>query len=163
LLAQTISTIRRSNPQRFLVVGPTQWNQASALATLQLPADDRLILTVHHYEPFVFTHQAASWVQPVLPTGVACCNAAQRQQMTQPLDLAKAEAQRLGRPIFVGEFGAYQAAATPDRVRYLQTQRGLMAERQLPWLVWELASGDPLAKALRKPLHQALFGDLTPP
>ena len=28
---------------------------------LVLPADDRLILTVHYYNPFQFTHQGAEW------------------------------------------------------------------------------------------------------
>jgi endoglucanase len=167
LLAQTVTTIRRTNPHRWLVVGPTHWNAAHALPALQLPADKRLVLTVHHYAPFAFTHQGAGWVQPMLPSDVGCCTAAQRQQMAQPLDMAAADAKRRGLPMFIGEFGAYEAAGLADRVRYLQTLRSLMNERQLPWLVWELASGfgfyDPHAQRLREPLYQALFGAPTAP
>lgn len=60
---KTIPAIRRSNPDRILVVSPGQWGQVSELDKLRLPdSDDRLIVTVHCYEPFQFTHQGAGWV-----------------------------------------------------------------------------------------------------
>jgi endoglucanase len=162
LLSRALRVIRTSNPTRLVVVGPTLWNSATRLAQLELPPDPHLLLTVHHYEPFEFTHQGASWVQPIKPRGVDCCDAAALKRITEPLDIAVREAARLAYPVFVGEFGAYEKAPTAARVRYLRVMRDEMAKRQLPWFYWELASGfgvyDPVAMRYRQELKDALFG-----
>lgn len=60
---KTTAAIRRIDPLRILVMSPGQWGQVSELDKLRLPdADDRIIVTVHCYEPFQFTHQGAGWV-----------------------------------------------------------------------------------------------------
>lgn len=65
IYADAIRRIRRSNPQRTIFVGPGQWNQVRELSSLRLPDDDRnLIVTVHCYDPFYFTHQGATWSGP---------------------------------------------------------------------------------------------------
>ena len=62
IFARTLPEIRKSNPNRTIFVGPGKWNQVSELKNLVLPAnDDNLIVTVHCYEPFYFTHQGATW------------------------------------------------------------------------------------------------------
>lgn len=70
LLVHALHTIRVSNPDRAVLVGPVGWNSIEYLPVLRLPVDNRLIVSVHYYEPSHFTHQGANWVQPILPTGV---------------------------------------------------------------------------------------------
>jgi endoglucanase len=163
LLAKALPIIRASNPTRLVVVGPTDWNNATALPALRLPNDPHLVLTVHHYEPFNFTHQGAEWVQPLKPTGQTCCDEKQLAEMRAPLDLAVAYARERGLPLFVGEWGAYSKAPPVARLRYARLMRQLLAERRLPWQVWELASGfgfyDPERRDWRRDLYQALFPD----
>ncbi|WP_457323057.1 glycoside hydrolase family 5 protein [Roseateles sp. P5_E11] len=162
LASRALRVVRASNPNRIVMIGPVQWNSPWALSKLQLPADANLLLTVHHYEPFTFTHQGAEWVSPSPPVGVDCCDAAQLAKIREGLDLAANEGKRLGYPVVVGEFGAYSRAALGARVRYLKAMRAEMAARQLPWMYWELASGfglyDPQAHAWRTDLVQALYG-----
>ena len=69
---RAIRVIRETNPRRAIFVGPGQWNNVAELRNLVLPADDdNLIVTVHCYEPFYFTHQGASWAGPdVRGTGI---------------------------------------------------------------------------------------------
>jgi endoglucanase len=60
--AQALYEIRKLDPNRTIFVGPGKWNQIDELKNLVLPsADDNLIVTVHCYEPFYFTHQGATW------------------------------------------------------------------------------------------------------
>lgn len=161
LLSRAVRVIRKSNPQRALVIGPTLWNSANALEKLILPPDPNLILTVHHYEPFNFTHQGAPWVQPLKPLGLDCCNADQSALMTGLLDTAVRQAARLGYPVFVGEFGAYSAAPGAARIRYLRLMRQAMADRGIPWYYWELTANfgvyDPVKHEFRTDIKQALF------
>jgi endoglucanase len=60
---QAIAVIRKSNPTRALIVGPTGYNSAYKLSSLELPDDKNLIVTFHNYDPFRFTHQGAEWVE----------------------------------------------------------------------------------------------------
>ena len=49
-------------PERTIMVGTARWNSADTIDALKLPESDRnLIVTVHCYEPFLFTHQGATW------------------------------------------------------------------------------------------------------
>lgn len=62
--AEAIAAIHRIDPQRILLVSPGNWGDIRELDQLRLPdGDDRIIVTVHCYEPFYFTHQGAGWVQ----------------------------------------------------------------------------------------------------
>ncbi len=161
LIARTLPVVRESNPSRVVVLGPVQWNSARALPALKLPNDANLVLTVHHYEPFNFTHQGASWITPTLPTGVDCCDPAQKRLMTELLDLARTDSQRRQVPVFVGEFGAYSQAPLAARVRFLRLMRDEMAARSMPWIYWELASGfglyDPVSHRFRDEIKDALY------
>ena len=62
IYAEAIKEIRQTNPRRAIFVGPGKWNQAGELQNLRLPDNDQnLIVTVHCYDPFNFTHQGATW------------------------------------------------------------------------------------------------------
>jgi endoglucanase len=162
LMSRALREVRQVNPERVVVVGPTHWNNANSLPDLLLPADPNLLVTVHNYEPFKFTHQGAEWVSPVLPVGLTCCHAAQRMEALRGLDLAVQWSQTNRYPVHVGEFGAYQAAPLESRLAYMRMMREGLEARRLPWTYWELASGfglyDPLANEWRKPLRDALLG-----
>lgn len=65
IYAEAIRQIREISPARTLFIGPGQWNSINELGNLRLPdTDENLIVTVHCYDPFLFTHQGASWTLP---------------------------------------------------------------------------------------------------
>ena len=65
IYAEAIRQIRLTNPDRIIFVGPGQWNGIGELSNLLLPdSDTNLIVTVHCYDPFYFTHQGATWPGP---------------------------------------------------------------------------------------------------
>ena len=56
LASRALRVVRASNPERVVVIGPVQWNSAHALASLTLPPDANLVVTIHDYEPVSYTH-----------------------------------------------------------------------------------------------------------
>ena len=71
IYARAIAEIRQSNPQRTIFVEPGGWGGIGELKKLVLPPDDNIIVSVHCYEPFHFTHQGASWAgEDVRQTGI---------------------------------------------------------------------------------------------
>ena len=163
LMSRALRVLRQSNPDRIVVVGPTQWNSARGLASFVLPPDANLVLTVHHYDPFTFTHQGAPWIRPALPTGLGCCSPQQLADIRGPLDTAQRFGARTGYPVWVGEFGAYEGAPRDDRVRYTRIMRDEIERRGMTWAYWELAGGfgfvDPATGQVRpNGIEQALFG-----
>lgn len=163
LAARGLAAVRVSNPWRVVVLGPTHWNNASDLAMLKIPFDANLVFTIHHYEPFNFTHQGAEWIQPVLPTGVTCCNTTQLAQIAAPLDIAKAWSKANRYPIFVGEFGAYSKAPAASRAIFNRNMRDAAEARGFTWQYWEFASGfgvyDPSTGSFRTELLNSLLGN----
>ena len=69
IYARVIDEIRKTNPERTIFVGPGKWNAVDELSQLILPnGDSNIVVTVHNYEPFYFTHQGASWTRPATDT-----------------------------------------------------------------------------------------------
>ena len=65
------ATSEVTNPDRTLFVEPGNWGGIDALKNLVLPPDDNVIVSVHCYEPFNFTHQGAGWTTTdVQQTGI---------------------------------------------------------------------------------------------
>ncbi|MES2658365.1 MAG: glycoside hydrolase family 5 protein [Verrucomicrobiota bacterium] len=62
--ADTIAAIRKIDPERIIFVSPGNWGDIRELDKLRLPdGDDRVVVTVHCYESFYYTHQGAHWVR----------------------------------------------------------------------------------------------------
>jgi endoglucanase len=71
LYRETIDQIRRTNPKRTIFVEPGGWGSIGELKNLVLPPDENLIVSVHCYDPFFFTHQGATWTGGATPvTGI---------------------------------------------------------------------------------------------
>jgi endoglucanase len=173
--AEAIRQIREISPARTLFVGPGQWNSITELGNLRLPdTDENLIVTVHCYDPFLFTHQGASWTlpdtattnlvfpgppaTPVTPApGIgAWATNWLRDYNTVPADLnpcsprafhgklliAQQWGEYYGRPMHVGEFGAYHPCAPAEsRVRFYREIRERMDELGLGWAMWDWKAG----------------------
>lgn len=63
LAHRTITEIRKHAPETKIVIGGIQWNSVHTLELLDQPFDENIVYTFHFYEPFLFTHQRAAWVE----------------------------------------------------------------------------------------------------
>jgi endoglucanase len=140
--AEALGLIRQTNPTRTVIVGPGQWNQIDRLAELKLPESDRnLIVTVHFYEPFNFTHQGASWTDQKDKLGFTWTGTTEEvAALNRAFDKAAAWSKANQRPLFLGEFGAYDRGPMDSRVRWTAAvSRGAEA-RGWSWAYWQFDS-----------------------
>jgi endoglucanase len=53
--------IRQETPEHFIIVGGEGWNGVDGLVELTTYNIPKLIYNFHFYDPFIFTHQGATW------------------------------------------------------------------------------------------------------
>lgn len=125
LLTPALAQVRATNPTRPVVIGGSHWGGVPSLATLRLPDDPYLVVTVHSYEPFDFTHQGATWLAPgrVPPLGRSFGRAADLADLDASLAAVRGYMQRTGRQVVLGEYGASDNPGVPlaQRLHYYGT------------------------------------------
>lgn len=164
LLVQALAVVRRTNPDRNIILGPGEWNSFNNLSSLKLPAEDRhIIVTFHYYLPFHFTHQGAEWAQGSDAWLGTTWQAkeSEKKAIANDLDAAAAWGEKNERPIYLGEFGAYQKADLDSRVRWTDFVARQAEARGMSWAYWEFGAGfgvyDRDLKIWRTPLLTALI------
>jgi endoglucanase len=141
LLPAVLASVREVDPDRLVVVGGADASSVAGLRALELPADDRLVATVHYYEPFRFTHQAAGWLPGADAwRGATWGTAADRAAVTADLSEAVAWARDHGVHLYVGEFGVLAAADRASRLRWTAWVRRELERLGIPWAYWDLAT-----------------------
>ena len=157
--------MRSSDPDRPVIAGPVRWNIVAALPQLRLPDDDRLIVTVHYYSPFRFTHQGAHWLEHDGAAdwlGTAWGTDEERARVTADLEGAAAWARERGRPLFLGEFGVIEHADLAARAEWTALVRSGAERLGIDWAYWDLATDfgafDLARDAWREPLRRSLVG-----
>jgi endoglucanase len=165
LLGEAIAVVRRTNPQRKIVVGPVGWNSINDLASLELPEADRnLVVTVHYYNPFHFTHQGAGWVGPDAQKWLGTKwtgGKAEQEAIVRDLDRAATWGVKHRRPLYLGEFGAYSKADMDSRARWTAFAAAEAVRQKMGFGYWEFCSGfgvyDPQKNQWIEPLKEAML------
>jgi endoglucanase len=163
LLARALAAVRDHDPHRAVIVGPVNQYGIDALDELVLPEDDRLIATVHYYEPFPFTHQQASWVDGSAAwAGTTWADDTGGDAVRADLERAARWAESTGLPLFLGEFGAYDRADRDSRARWTARVRTEAERLGLSWCYWDFGTDfgayDLDRDAWREPIRAALLG-----
>jgi len=163
LFDRALKLVRVKNPERIIVVGPSHWNSIDKLSTLKLPDDERLIVTVHYYEPFHFTHQGAEWVgkESSAWLGTKWTGSAEEiAAIKASFDKTQLWARDNKRPIYLGEFGAYSKAEIDSRARWTEAVHKEAEGHGFSMAYWEFCSGfgayDSVQNCWRAPLLKAL-------
>lgn len=145
LARDALALIRKTNPYRMVVIGPISWNAIDRIPTLDLPEEDRcLIATFHYYSPFQFTHQGASWAGDDANSWLGTPwmgSPNERKAITDAFDTAVAWAQQHTRPLYLGEFGAYEKADDNSRYRWTDHVARSCEKRGISWTYWEFGAG----------------------
>lgn len=163
LLPMALAAVREHDPNRTVIAGPARMNDISALTQLALPADERLVVTIHYYAPFRFTHQGAPWIAGARQwLGTPWSDDTGGQAIRDDLCAATAWADRYRRTLFIGEFGTYQRADMRSRREWTRRVRLEAELLGLSWCYWDFGTDfgafDPQRNAWREPLKDALLG-----
>lgn len=163
-LEEAINLVRQTNPNRTLIIGPGNWNGIESLPTLILPNEDKnIVVTVHFYHPMPFTHQGAWWskenkdLSGIQWTGTESEKADVISKLKAAADWSKAN----NRPIFLGEFGAYDKADMDSRARYTAFVARTAEKFGFSWAYWQFDSDfivyDIVKETWVKPILNALM------
>lgn len=163
LLKETIMGIRRSNPQRTIVICAAGLSCIENLHSLELPGEDRnIIVSIFYYAPVEFTQQGATWI----PRAKAWLGTKwlgseeEKQRVARDFDIAADWAKRNDRPMYLNEFGTCEKADMGSRARWTKCVADMAVQRGFSLSYWEFCSGfglyDPQAKAWHKDLLEAI-------
>lgn len=140
---ELLQVVRKDNPKRNVIIGGVRWNSRDTLKDLQLPAGDKhIIATFHYYDPFPFTHQGAAWADEPIRSGknIHFGKPAEIAQIEKDFAMVKAWSESSGRPVLLGEFGAYDKAAMDDRVLWTSTVARTAEKNGFAWAYWQFSS-----------------------
>ena len=165
-----IQTIRSVDTTHTIIVGGADYNSYNSLSKLPAYDDNNLIYTFHFYDPFVLTHQGASWTTPSMtdlggipfpyeasamprfPTSLQGTwvqgafnnynNEGNANFIKQKIDIAVAFSQQRGVPLFCGEFGVYiPNSDNESRVNWYKVVVDYLNESGIAWTIWDYHGG----------------------
>lgn len=165
-----ITAIRTVDTKHTLVVGGAGFNSYTELAALPVYTDNNLIYTFHFYDPFVFTHQGASWPSPSMTsltnvpfpynastmpstpsalagTWVASAltnykNDGTLAKVKSLIDIAATFKNSRNVKVYCGEFGVYiPNSPNADRNYWYQEVKKYLEAKQIPWTTWDYQGG----------------------
>ena len=142
-LVEAIAIIRETNPNRTLIIGPGNWNGIESLPTLKLPEDDQnIIVTVHFYHPMPFTHQGAHWAKDYKDLSGITWTGTEKEkaEVVTKLKVAADWSKDNDRPIYLGEFGAYDKGDMDSRARYTSFVARTAEKYDFSWAYWQFDS-----------------------
>lgn len=163
---QAIDAIRSKDTKHTIIVGPSGFNSYNDLALMPVYSDNNLIYTFHFYDPFMFTHQGASWSTPSMvslsgvpfPYNSATMPACptdllgswvEQALKSYPVDGTVAKVKSLidiavnfknahNVNVFCGEFGVYiPNSDTANRAFWYKTIKDYLGEKSIPWTTWD--------------------------
>ena len=159
LWQEAADVIHAVTPDRRVIVGPNRWNSVNELKNLALSSDPNLMYTFHMYEPFLFTHQRASWVPqnaayltPVsypfafddhrgyygdgIPEHMERGGMVDKRYLEKVMRPAFDFIEKTGKPLYLGEYGVIANADMDSAVRWLNDVADICISHGIGRAVW---------------------------
>jgi len=174
---KVVDAIRSVDSDRMIIIGPAGWNSYNNLKYMSASRDRNLIYTFHFYDPFLFTHQGASWTSPSMvslagvpfpydPARMPECpedlegswvegsldysypSDGTVEHVKELLDIAVDFQERNNVRLFCGEFGVYiPNSDREERVYWYSIVRQYLEDNGIAWTIWDYTGGFGLFEA----------------
>lgn len=186
IVAHTVAAIRKIAPDTWIVVGGVCYNNVRSVPLLAPPQDERIVYNFHCYEPMIFTHQKAYWVEGMpddldvaypdslehykalseqLSFDLAGAIAGQNVRALGPQFFealfapALEAAERNDAPLYCGEYGVIDRAPTADTLRWLRDISAVFNRHGIGRALWNYKRKDyGLIDAHYDPIRDAMIG-----
>jgi len=166
LAARLTAEIRNIDKERFIMIGSNEYGSIRWLEKLDIiPNDDRIVYAFHFYEPHLFTHQLANWIDyctdfdravkyPSVIPGIA----EYMEKFPQHADVRDVKeydgtqmgrehmrgllhpifdfVERTGKPLHCSEFGVIEFADMESRLNWHRDFYSILEENHVGWSVW---------------------------
>ena len=166
---RTIAAIREIAPTAWVVVGGVRYNNVKSVPLLNPPLDEYVVYNFHCYEPMIFTHQKAYWVENMpddlevsYPDDLEHYKALSEKLSFdlagaiegQPVDAlgpdffealfdpAIEAAERNHAPLYCGEYGVIDRAPVDSAVRWLKDINAVFERHGIGRALWNYKRKD---------------------
>lgn len=168
---RAMTAIRAIAPDTYILVGGVCYNSVACVPLLDAPMDDKIVYNFHCYEPLIFTHQAAYWVEG-MPSdfrisypkkveeyrevsktiGQAAMGAIFDESMVgedigvqvfeKLFANALAYAEKMNVPLYCGEYGVIDQAPLPETVKWFEDIHSIFEKYNIGRAVWNYKQKD---------------------
>jgi endoglucanase len=164
LIKKCVSVMRKSEPQRKIVIGSNTWQIPDTFPDLKIPENDpNIILSFHFYTPMPVTHYQASWtpfkpytgpiVYPGIPMDEKCLPKDQPEifydnvkQFNHHYDSSVLEktifpaikyAKEKGLPLYCGEWGCFKAVPRDILLKWYSDTVDILNKHHIARANWD--------------------------
>ena len=164
-----VDVIRANAPKAYIVIGGVRYNNVTSVPHLNPPKDDHIVYNFHCYEPLIFTHQRAYWVDD-MPDDIVVHypeTAAEYRKLSGILQEELAEAithvaesvegpqlfetlfepalkaaETNNAPLYCGEYGVIDKAPAEDALRWLKDIHAVFEKHHIGRALWNYKEKD---------------------
>ena len=177
LVEKALREIRKTEPDRKIVIGSNRWQSVNTMDQLRIPAGDRnIILSFHFYIPMLITHYKASWTAvgkytgPVnypgqivdpkqvenLPEDIAQIvkvnnGLYNRDTLRELIQKSLATAGKYDLPLYCGEWGCLSTTPRQARLKWYEDVRSILETNNIAWANWDYRGGFGIVASDRQP------------
>lgn len=164
LIAKSIKLIRKTNPQRTIIIGTPNLGQSWTIGLLDLPENDwNLIVQIHYYLPHLFTHQGLSYARAESGRGMKWTGTdEEKKPIIDDFNYCMKWSKNYFRPINLGEFGVTETADMASRARYIQFIQELTEKNNMSFHIWGFREIFRIFNEETGKWHQAVLNALVP-
>jgi len=164
-----IQMMREIVPDAYLIIGGVCYNSVLTVPLIDVPVDPKVIFNFHCYEPMIFTHQGAYWMDYQKPDfrigyplsleeyrAAARDLCAEREKEIFPdsieavgpelferiFAVAIEAAEKANVPLYCGEYGTIDLAANEDKLRWLTDIHSVFHKYGIGRALWNYKEKD---------------------